>query len=193
MIWQPTPPRLSFLSLYLRNSDRLYTGRKITKKGPQESLPAYTMSKRPTVNSNFTSFLLIKKKITTLKLSFFTTQTGKLQNCHSPYWWAMRSIWLPRWSLSPVDHRFWESVLSKQNDKLKLSSKHHLISGLDTTHSSGGTQWSAINPHNGKLRLLKEAISRHLLTHHGSLYTANLKQYRKHLYERMGKTQYIRL
>lgn len=61
MIWQPTPPRPSFLSLYLRNSDRLYTGTKITKKGPQENLPAYTMSKRPTVNSNFTSCLLIKK------------------------------------------------------------------------------------------------------------------------------------
>lgn len=37
----------------------------------------------------------------------------------------------------------------------------------------------------------REAISRHLLTYYGSLYTANLKHYRKHLYERMGKTQYI--
>lgn len=37
----------------------------------------------------------------------------------------------------------------------------------------------------------RDALSRHLLTHHGSLYTANLKQYRKHLYERMGRTQYI--
>lgn len=92
MIWQPTPPRLTLLGLYLRNSDRPYT-RTVTESHKRTYQPQQCR-KGPYLTQTSTSLLIVeKKKNHYSKLSLLRNQIRRIKKTQqSSYWWSMSNM-----------------------------------------------------------------------------------------------------